>query len=240
MSPVCEIDALSHRNGVHDISLSIERGEVVALVGPSGAGKTTLARCVLGLEPPDAGTVRLEGQPWSSLRESERRPRRRHYQYLPQDATSALDPQQTVREHLAETLTVLAGEPASAADRLLVQLGLEHRADALPRALSPGEQRRVTVARVLALRPRFVVADEPTSGLDPDRREAVIAALLEARHPSAAVLWVTHELDLAMRWATRLVGLVDGRIVDDVPLPGGRPAHPWVLRAMMPNRSGGA
>lgn len=237
MDELVQVRGLSHRFGLHDVSLRIGAGEVVALLGPSGAGKTTLCRCVLALERGEQGTVELEGAPWSALSERSRRPRRRRYQYVAQDATSALDPQQTVLEHVRETLRVLADEPGDRAEALLDSLGLLHRARALPRELSAGEQRRVTLARVLALRPRLVVADEPTSGLDPERREGVVRALLEGLPEGASCLWVTHEVDLALRFCTRVVGLVDGRIVDDLPWPTGSPTHAWTRRAMMPARS---
>src|SRR5688572_2824633 len=142
-------------DAVRGVSLKIEEGEVVALVGQSGSGKTTLARCLLGLEAVSGGEILLEGRPWHRMSERERRPLRAKYQYVPQDALSALDPQQTAIEHVIESLVVLAGQDRRAAlgnaERMLARLGLEHRRDALPREMSGGEQRRVTLARVFAL-----------------------------------------------------------------------------------------
>jgi ABC-type dipeptide/oligopeptide/nickel transport system ATPase subunit len=167
-SPKRRVDA------VRGVDLVLRRGEVVALVGQSGSGKTTLSRMILGLERPSSGEIHIESHRWDTMAEGERQRLRVAYQYVPQDALSALDPQQTVLEHVVETLTVLgksSGNAATeAAKAMLARLGLGHRHGALPRELSGGEQRRVTLARVLALDPRLVVADEPTSGLDPDRR----------------------------------------------------------------------
>ncbi|MEQ1572042.1 MAG: ATP-binding cassette domain-containing protein, partial [Myxococcota bacterium] len=100
---------------VRDVSFSIGEGEVVALVGQSGSGKTTLARCILGLEPITSGAVSLDGMAWHAMSERARRPLRGRYQYVPQDALSALDPQQTAMEHVVESLVVLGGRGAGEA-----------------------------------------------------------------------------------------------------------------------------
>jgi peptide/nickel transport system ATP-binding protein len=216
---------------VRDVSLAIAPGEVVALVGQSGSGKTTLSRCILGLEGISAGEIRMEGKRWDTLPERERRPLRVRYQYVPQDALSALDPQQTALEHVVESLVVLGGrERRSArgeAHRMLERLGLAHRAEALPREMSGGEQRRVTLARVFALEPRLVVADEPTSGLDPDRQESVLEALIRNLPAQSACILVTHDMPQARKWCTRALVMLEGRVVEELPLPGGEPRHPY-------------
>lgn len=220
------------------VDLELGPGEVVALVGRSGSGKTTLARIVLGLEEPDAGEVWLEGRRWDGLPESARRPLRPRYQYVPQDAAAALDPQQTVREHVEETLRVLARRPVdrarAEAEGLLDRLGLLSRADALPRDLSGGEQRRVTLARVLALAPRLVVADEPTAGLDPARRAEALADLRAVLDPTAGLLLVTHDLDAVASACHRAVVLLDGAVVEVVDLRSAAPAHPYTRALLDP------
>jgi ABC-type glutathione transport system ATPase component len=216
---------------VAGVDLQVAPGEVVALVGQSGSGKTTLARCILGLEGVSAGEIRLEGRPWHRLTEGERRPRRRRYQYVPQDALSALDPQQTTLDHVVESLTVLAGMAPGAADQrareMLERLGLGHRLGALPREMSGGEQRRVTLARVFALQPRLVVADEPTSGLDPDRQESVLEDLIKNLPADAGCILVTHDMPQARAWCHRVVVMLEGRIIEELRMPEGTPSHPY-------------
>ena len=216
---------------VRGVSLKVMPGEVVALVGQSGSGKTTLARMILGLEQPSSGRVEINGTNWSSLTESERRPLRKNYQYVPQDALSALDPQQTAYEHVVESLRVLAGLSKEQADlrakELLVQLGLGARMNALPREMSGGEQRRVTLARVFALAPTLVVADEPTSGLDADRQEAVLKVLVENLPEGSGCILVTHDIAAAKRWCDRAIVMLDGQVVEEVKTPDGIPSHPY-------------
>lgn len=216
---------------VRGVELRLQPGDVLALVGQSGSGKTTLSRIVLGLEEPTSGEVLLEGRRWDGLPERERAPHRPRYQYIPQDAMAALDPQQTALEHVVETLRVLARlGPQQALEQgmaMLERLGLQERAHALPRQLSGGEQRRVTLARVLALRPRLVVADEPTSGLEPDRREEVLKALMGNLPADAACILVTHDMSAARRYATRSLVMLDGRVIEALDLREEDPTHPY-------------
>jgi ABC-type glutathione transport system ATPase component len=224
-SPKRVVDAVMGAN------LTVRPGEVVALVGQSGSGKTTLSRCILGLEEISSGSILLEGRAWHAMRESERRALRLRYQYVPQDALSALDPQQTALEAVVESLVVLAGlPPRDASDRareMLGRLGLASRVDALPREMSGGEQRRVTLARVFALQPKLVVADEPTSGLDPDRQESVLRDLIENLPPGSACVLVTHDMPQVRAWCHRALVMLEGRVVEELHLPDGAPAHPY-------------
>jgi ABC-type glutathione transport system ATPase component len=224
----------SPRREVHaviDVNLSVAPGEVVALVGQSGSGKTTLSRCILGLEQISAGAILLEGQPWHDLSEARRRPLRARYQYVPQDALSALDPQQTALEHVVESLTVLGGVGRSDAQErgraMLDKLGLGERLHALPREMSGGEQRRVTLARVFALQPRLIVADEPTSGLDPDRQESVLEDLIANLPEGAGCILVTHDMPQARKWCQRALVMLEGKVVEELALPDGEPQHPY-------------
>lgn len=224
-SPSREIPA------VRGVDFTVGEGEVVALVGQSGSGKTTVSRIVLGLEAPTSGEIWLEGQRWDDLPESARRARRARYQYVPQDALAALDPQQTVLEHVVETLTVLAGRSRAEArdqgEAMLARLGLSARLHALPRDLSGGEQRRVTLARVLALEPRLVVADEPTSGLDPDRRASVLEALIGNLPPRAGCILVTHDMSAARGWCHNVLTMLSGRVIEELDLREHAPRHPY-------------
>lgn len=216
---------------VVDVDLKVMPGEVVALVGQSGSGKTTLSRCILGLEEISSGEILLQGKPWHTLSESQRRPLRPQYQYVPQDALSALDPQQTALEHVVESLVVLGGRARADAktegEGMLDRLGLGARLHALPREMSGGEQRRVTLARVFALRPALVVADEPTSGLDPDRQESVLEDLIRNLPEGAGCILVTHDMPQARAYANKALVMLEGRVVERLPLPDGEPRHPY-------------
>jgi peptide/nickel transport system ATP-binding protein len=216
---------------VCDFNLRLREGEVVALVGQSGSGKTTISRILLGLEEPTSGEVWLDGQRWDGLSEGVRRPRRAAFQYVPQDAMAALDPQQSALDTVMETLRVLGGCSAAEAEgkavAMLQRLGLGARRHALPREMSGGEQRRVTLARVLALEPRLVVADEPTSGLDPDRRHTVLEDLIGNLPPKAACVLVTHDMEEARDWCHRIYAMLAGRVIEEVDLHTGPPLHPY-------------
>ena len=224
----------SEKRDVHaviDVNLEVKPGEVVALVGQSGSGKTTLARCILGLEEITQGEILLDGTPWHSLSERDRRPLRVKYQYIPQDALSALDPQQTALEHVIESMYVLGKKNRAAADKdaheMLEKLGLSHRLHALPREMSGGEQRRVTLARVFALKPRLIVADEPTSGLDPDRQDVVLEDLISNLPSDAGCVLVTHDMHHARQWCNRGLVMLEGRVVEELEFPDGQPTHPY-------------
>ncbi len=224
-SPVREVAAIK------GVDLQVQPGQVMAVVGQSGSGKTTLARIILGLEEASSGEILIEGRRWDQLGESERHRHRVHYQYVPQDAMSALDPQQTAIEHVAETLRVLGGfrraEARQRAEDMLTRLGLKQRFDALPREMSGGEQRRVTLARVLALEPRLVVADEPTSGLDPDRRDEVLRDLIGNLPEEATCLLVTHNMAAARTWCTDAIVMLDGWVIETFDPRNDAPVHPY-------------
>ena len=216
---------------VQGVDFEVAPGEVVALVGQSGSGKTTVSRIVLGLEEPTHGEILLDGDRWDGRSEAERRPQRARYQYVPQDAMGALDPQQTALEHVVETLAVLGGRERGQAHRegvsMLERLGLGERLNALPREMSGGEQRRVTLARVLALEPSLVVADEPTSGLDPDRRASVLDALIGNLPDHAGCILVTHDMSEAREWCDRVLVMLAGRVIEEIDLSRSEPAHPY-------------
>ena len=224
-SPVTEVHA------VRGVDFSVAAGEVIALVGQSGSGKTTVSRMILGLESPTKGEVHIEDLRWDLMSERARKRHRVHYQYVPQDAMGALDPQQTALEHVVETLQVLGEHPkADAQERaraMLDKLGLGARLQALPREMSGGEQRRVTLARVLALEPRLVVADEPTSGLDPERRKQVLQDLIGNLPDTAACILITHDMSEAREWCDRVLVMLEGKVVEELDLDKEEPEHPY-------------
>ena len=153
-------------------SLALRRGEVVALVGPNGVGKTTVAKLAAGLLVPSAGRVRLDGRAG----------------YLSQDPGRFL-----IAETVLDEVGLAAGPQR--ARRCLDELGLLRFGDRHPRDLSSGERERVAIAAVLAIEPDLLVLDEPTRGVDPERK-ADLAALLRAQAPSRATLVVTHDRKL--------------------------------------------
>ena len=233
-SPKSEVHA------VNGVSLTVHQGEVIALVGQSGSGKTTLSRIILGLEEPTSGEIHLNGKRWDRIGESNRRALRPRYQYVPQDAMGALNPQQTALEHIKETYQVLtdinATQSEEKATKLLESLGLGNRLHALPREMSGGEQRRVTLARVLALDPLLVVADEPTSGLDPERRDSVLEALIGNLPKDAACVLVTHDMSEAKEWCHRIFVMLEGKVIEELDMTkeNPEPKHPYAMALFDP------
>jgi oligopeptide/dipeptide ABC transporter ATP-binding protein len=218
-----------------DVSLSIERGETLALVGESGSGKTTVGRCVLRLEEPTDGSVRIEGRPVTGLPARELRGLRGQMQMVFQDPLDSLNPRHTAGELVAEPLRLhgIAGKDELRAELeqlfAIVGLGPQH-IDRYPHQLSGGQQQRVGIARALAPRPKVVVLDEPTSALDVSVQAQIINLLRDVqRERELAFLFISHDLAVVNLLADRVAVMYLGRIVEiasrDVVL--NRPAHPY-------------
>jgi iron(III) transport system ATP-binding protein len=194
-----------------DVSLAVRPGEIVALLGQSGCGKTTLLRLAAGVERPSAGRVLLEGRDVSSPTAFVE-PEHRGIGFVFQDY--ALFPHLSVRENVRFGLRDRSGSAADAtALRALARVGLEHLAGSYPHMLSGGEQQRVALARAIAPRPGVLLMDEPFSNLDRRLRDVVrdeTAALLE--ETGATSIIVTHDPEDAMRIADRIVLMRAGRI----------------------------
>jgi putative ABC transport system ATP-binding protein len=209
--------------GLQDVSLSVARGEVVAVTGPSGSGKSTLLFLLAGLDRPDGGEVRVAGTDWRTLDGSARaRFRRRTCGFIAQGM--ALLPQATAAENVAVPLLLDGVAPEVRRERVAAALAAVELAgddDKLPDQLSGGQQQRVAIARALVARPAVVLADEPTANLDSGTAQTVTRLLLAAaRERGAAVVLVTHDPEVA-RHADRLVRLRSGRL--DPPDAGERP-----------------
>ena len=199
---------------LEDVSLAVDAGEVVALTGPSGTGKSTFLHIAGLLERPDRGRIAIAGEDMTAAGERERTRTRRYrigfvYQF------HHLLPEFTAVENAAMPLRV-AGRPRreawESARRLLEQLGLAERLDHRPAALSGGEQQRVAIARALVHHPKLVLADEPTGNLDEHTADEVMDLFLAvARARRAAVLLATHNMALARR-ADRVLRLHEGRL----------------------------
>ena len=203
-----------------DVGFDLYAGQTLALVGRSGSGKSTVARCVTGLEKPDAGQVWLEGTGIAQLNSRELRPLRSRIQLVFQDAATALNPRFTAAEIVEEPL-LIEGFGVRAARRaraigLMEEVGLSPEwADRLAMSFSGGQRQRLAIARALALRPKLLVLDEAFTGLDLST-EAEIANLLlnlQTAH-SLAYLLISHDLALVARLADTIAVMADGRIVE--------------------------
>ncbi|HEY1486304.1 MAG TPA: ABC transporter ATP-binding protein [Micromonosporaceae bacterium] len=219
---------------VDGVNLDVMPGEIIALAGESGCGKTSLARTILGLETPTSGQVRYNGKP---LNYSGRALRgyRRHVQLVLQDPTGALNPRQSVYEAVAEGLRIhkVPGNEEELVAGALSRAGLrppERFFLQYPHELSGGQRQRVVIAGALALDPSVIIADEPVSSLDASVRGEILALLLKLREDmNLSVLVVTHDLGLAWNIADRIAIMYLGRIVEIGPTEEvlANPKHPY-------------
>jgi peptide/nickel transport system ATP-binding protein len=210
---------------VDGVSLSLQEGETVGLVGASGCGKSSLCRALMGLAPVRGGSVRLEGRDLRSLKGAELRRARRRIQMVFQDPLACLNPQMTVGEAVADPLLIhgLASHPEARerARALLAAVGLEPPESferRLPRQLSGGQQQRVAIARALILEPKVLLCDESVSMLDAEVQTDVLNLLKELQQRlGLGLLFVTHDLNVASGFCHRVIVLEGGRIVEEGP-----------------------
>jgi putative ABC transport system ATP-binding protein len=200
------------------VTVRIERGEFVAILGTSGSGKSTLLNLFGGLDRPTTGEIRYDGQSLAPF--SSRQMARYRLESVGMIFQSFnLIPTMTARENVALALA-FAGEPRRArmekAAGLLDRVGLTHRLDHLPSELSGGEQQRVSIARAIANHPRVLLADEPTGNLDSRRAGEILQLLAGMREQDGrTIVLVTHDQQLAERHADRTVRLRDGLVEED-------------------------
>jgi putative ABC transport system ATP-binding protein len=200
---------------LRDVSLHLEEGDFLAILGASGSGKTTLLGLLAGLDTPTKGTVRIAGTDLTPLTEDERaRFRRKAVGFVFQ--SFQLIPSLTAREYVQVPLELRGDSDAPArAANLLARVGLGDRLDHYPTQLSGGEQQRVALARAFVHEPRILFADEPTGNLDATTGESIIELMEELnRERGTTLVLVTHDPALAKR-ARRTIRLADGRVVSD-------------------------
>jgi oligopeptide/dipeptide ABC transporter ATP-binding protein len=228
-------------HAVEGVSFRLRRGEMLALVGESGCGKTTTAQSILRLVDSDAGAIRFDGTDITRLSHRNLRPLRRRMQLIYQDPYESLDPRFRVRGIVEEPLLVHGigskEERREEAERALELAGLTPPGlylDRYPHELSGGQRQRVAIAASLVLHPDLLVADEPVSMLDVSVRAGILALLDDLRARGLAILMITHDLSTAARYADRIAVMYLGRIVEEGPAREivDNPQHPYT-RALL-------
>ena len=223
---VLEVNNIKKGFGTLDVlkgvSFSLERGQVLAIIGSSGSGKTTLLRCLNFLETPDDGEIRVNDKllTGANLTEEQIRENRLHFGLVFQNFN--LFPQYTVLENITLAPTLLkkgsASEIREKALALLEQVGLSQKRDAYPYQLSGGQQQRVAIARALALNPEVLCFDEPTSALDPELTGEVLRVIRGLKNGGNTMIVVTHEMEFAKSVADLVIYMADG-VIEEMGTP---------------------
>ena len=203
---------------LNGVSLTVEKGEIIAIIGRSGSGKSTMLRCVNGLEPIQGGTVAFDGtvvnDPATDLRKL-----RQHVGIVFQSFN--LFPHLSVEKNITRAPKVVKGVPPAEARALaevvLRKVGLAEKIDAYPDQLSGGQQQRVAIARSLAMQPQLMLFDEITSALDPELVGEVLKVLEEVAREGMTMMLVTHEIGFARKVANRVVFMHHGKIWEQGP-----------------------
>ena len=234
--PILEVENIYKSFGkvevLKDVSFSLEKGQVVSIIGSSGSGKTTLLRCLNFLERPDAGVIRVNEETlfdsghFEKQHEKELRKKRLHFGLVFQSFN--LFPQYTALQNVMLAKELLAKEQPdykknkkeiqetikSEAISLLTQMGLADRMNNYPHQLSGGQCQRVAIARALALKPDILCFDEPTSALDPELTGEVLKVIKELADRSTTMIIVTHEMSFAKDVSSHVLFMDDGRIIE--------------------------
>lgn len=238
-------------HAVDTVSLEVGRGEVVALVGESGCGKTTLIRAIIGLEPLTSGTITVDGEKVTGNARGLRALRRK-VQMIFQDPTGALNPRHTIGDAVAEGLRIhrkrgaVKGDEATLVADALAEAGLrppERFVGRYPHEVSGGQRQRVLIAGAMALHPKLLLADEPVASLDASIRGEILALMRSyVDRDGVSIIAVTHDLGLAWNIADRVAVMYLGRIVEIGPAEDvlRNPQHPYTqaLLSVVPEIEG--
>ena len=221
---VLEVQNIKKRFGSTDVlksvSFSLEKGQVLALIGSSGSGKTTLLRCLNFLETPDEGQILVNGQVLSRSNDEQLRKSRLHFGLVFQNFN--LFPQYNALENITLAPTLLKqGSPEEIREKalsLLAKVGLSQKAANYPHQLSGGQQQRLAIARALALNPEVLCFDEPTSALDPELTGEVLRVIRSLKDRDNTMIVVTHEMGFAKSVADVVIYMADG-VIEEIGSP---------------------
>jgi len=201
---------------LRDIDLSVDRGEVVVVIGPSGSGKSTLCRTINRLEPIDEGVITIDG---SALPQEGKALAAHRADVGMVFQSFNLFAHKTILQNVTLGPTKVRGVPRAEAEtrarELLARVGVEHQAEKYPAQLSGGQQQRVAIARALAMDPKVMLFDEPTSALDPEMIKEVLDVMVDLAERGMTMIVVTHEMGFARTAANRVVFMSDGAIVEE-------------------------
>ncbi len=204
---------------LRDVSLSVNKGDVIAILGPSGSGKTTLLRCLNFLEKADAGTMVFDGETIDMHKASKRTVARLRKKTAFVFQSYNLFANKTALQNVTEGLIIGRKMPKEEANRIaheaLKKVGMEDRSDYYPSQLSGGQQQRVAIARAIAVNPEIIYFDEPTSALDPELTVEVLAVMRKLAEEGMTMLVVTHEMNFARTVSNRVIFMENGVIVEE-------------------------
>lgn len=206
-------------HALKDVTLEVNKGEIVSLIGPSGSGKSTLLRCIHGLEKPDKGQIYMNDELMDPQNKEKYREQRNHMGFVFQHFN--LFPHMTVLDNLNLAQTEVLGRSKEDATKksleLLKRVGLQEKKDSYPNNLSGGQKQRVAIARALCMDPDMMLFDEPTSALDPEMIKEVLEVMKDLGKQGMTMIVVTHEMGFARKVGSRVVFLDHGEIIEDAP-----------------------
>ena len=232
-------NAWNHKVGdlkaIDEVSLSVNKGEILGVVGESGCGKSTLGKTIMGIHKPTSGSIKFEGEEVAGLSPSQSRQLRKKLQYTYQDPGSSLDPRWKIGRSLDEPLKIHTSlnkeERLNQVVEILEAVNLpETHLQLYPHEISGGQQRRVGLARILTLRPSLVILDEPTSGLDVSVQATILKLFLEKKKTfDLTYIFISHDLSVVRMMCDRLAVMYLGKVVELGPTEEvfDTPRHPY-------------